>query len=144
VDAVARVAEDHLQPPHDLRLIVDDEHPGLGDVHAIACGCGTRGNETANAVPRPLSAWRLSWPPFASTKPRQIASPRPAPCCPDWRPRKKGSNTCARGDGGIPGPLSVMRTITRSPAAPPLTVTGSPGGEKRTAFSSRLVNTRSS
>src|SRR6185437_3830849 len=138
VHVVAGVAEDHAQRAQDLRLVVHDEHVLA---HACVAGWRTSGKETANEVPSATLSWMR--PLLASTKPRQIARPRPEPR-PASRPRKNGSNTCARWPAGMPRPRSVTRTVTRPPPAPPLILTGTPGGEWVIAFSSRFANTRSS
>src|SRR5205814_6898648 len=122
VDVVARVAENHLQSPDDLGLVVDDEHARVAGAHPTVAGCSTSGKETANAVPSEESACRRSSPPLASTKPLQIARPRPAPSrsSPVWN----GLKIASRWDTGTPGPRSTTLIITFPAAVPPLIRTG--------------------
>src|SRR5262249_13793661 len=108
--AVPGVREDHPQAANDLGLIVDDEHPGLARAHPTVAGCSTRGKDTANAVPSGESACSRISPPFASTKPFEIASPKPAPSrsSPVWN----GLKISFRWETGTPGPLSTTRIVT--------------------------------
>src|SRR5947209_7479512 len=51
LDRVAGIAQDDLEPAHDLGLVVDDEDTRAA--HGAAAGCGLSGKLTANEVPRP-------------------------------------------------------------------------------------------
>ena len=73
------VAQDDAQRPQDLRLVVDDEHATARRAHPTGAGTGAVGNSTTNVVPCPGSDSTAIVPPFASTKPRAIARPRPDP-----------------------------------------------------------------
>ena len=71
-----------------------------------------RGQRRAtNVAPWPARDSTATRPPFASAKPRAIASPRPAPAAPPLRvPRWNGSKISSRSSGGTPGPWSMTRT----------------------------------
>ena len=79
----AGVAQHDAQRPQDLRLVVDDEHAPARRAHPTGAGTGAVGNSTTNVVPCPGRDSTAIVPPFASTKPRAIASPRPDPRWPD-------------------------------------------------------------
>ncbi len=71
------------QEPADRRLIVDDEDADRGCAHATSSSCdagaddGSAMVKTAPVPPERLAA--VIVPPMASTKPRQMARPRPVP-----------------------------------------------------------------
>ncbi len=77
------VAQHDAQRPQDLRLVVDDEHAPARRAHPTDAGTGAVGNSTTNVVPCPGRDSTAIVPPFASTKPRAIARPRPEPRWPD-------------------------------------------------------------
>ncbi len=83
-------------------------------------------------------------PPFASTKPRLIARPKPEPDPVVPVTRKNGSNTLARSRSGIPRPALVTHAVTVSSDRSASSRIGELGGENLTAFSIRFENTRSS
>ena len=115
---VAGVAQDHLQRPQDLRLVVADEDPGAAPLIA---GPPAPGSETTKLLPWPGTESTAISPPLASTKPLAIASPRPAPPCGAARPPCwNGSKIRCRSLSGIPGPWSTTRTTILSPTQPRL------------------------
>ena len=74
------LAQQHLQRAHYLRLVVADQHarPALLAHAGCSTGCST-GSSITKAVPCPGSDSAKMWPSLASTNPRAIARPRPAP-----------------------------------------------------------------
>ena len=107
LDLVAGAAQHDLQAADDLRLVVDDQDArGRAHRDRLAAAGRDREADRERGAPRPRPDCSTIRPPLASTKPRQIASPRPEPGAGrSPRPRKNGSNTCARCCGGIPRPL---------------------------------------
>ena len=104
----ARVAQDDPQRAEDLALVVHHEHArrrrsrrGRGRVR--------RGSWITKLVPWPGSDSALMRPPFASRKPRAIASPSPDPEPSSPETRWNGSNTRSRSSLAIPGPRSEIR-----------------------------------
>src|SRR5262245_21893162 len=122
LDAIPGVREDHPKPTNYLRLVVHDENARLTRGHPTVTGCSTSGNETANAVPSGESACRRISPPFASTNPLEIASPRPAPSL--FSPVWNGLKIALRWATGTPGPRSTTRIVTLPAPTPPLIRTG--------------------
>ena len=73
-DLVAGLAEHAREDPTDLRLVVHEEHAGLGGrAHAWA------GSSRVKVVPRPRSLAARMDPPCSSTMRRVMASPSPVP-----------------------------------------------------------------
>lgn len=81
------------EAPH-LGLVLHDEDQDVRLIHGFTesvlgtgGGSAPRGIRSRNPAPPPgrLRAWME--PPWASTTPRQIASPRPTPGTPPWEPR---------------------------------------------------------
>ena len=91
VHLVARAAEARPQCAQDLRLVVDDEDAGSGHAGTRARASAT-GSASTKVAPCPSCDSTQTRPPFASAKPRAIASPSPAPRAgPLSEPRWKGS-----------------------------------------------------
>src|SRR5207248_2828750 len=139
LDLVSRTPEAGPQGAQDLRLVVDDED-------ALAAHARTGARRSASGRERTRwppagSSCAQSRPPFASAKPRAIASPRPEPC--PAAPRRKGRNSASRCSSGRPAPEST--TWMRSSVAPGSgrRSTREPGGEYLSALSSRFASTRS-
>ena len=69
---------------HMPRRTLQDSLADLGDI-GIACTfvqdgqVGTKGRCTSKRLPLPGSEWTRMWPPMASVRWRQIASPSPVP-----------------------------------------------------------------
>src|SRR5439155_21222771 len=78
-----------------------------------------RGSVNRNVAPRPGSLLASTLPPWASTIPLTIASPRPAPPVArarDGSTRQKRSKTWGRCSGAIPPPESLTVTATLCPS----------------------------
>src|SRR5581483_7994751 len=136
VDVVARAAQARLQRAQDVRLVI---HHQDATAHARTAGCASVARASTKWPPAGSSCVHRR-PPFASANPRAMASPRldPPPA-----PRWNGWKIDARSAAVMPGPRST--TWMRSSVDPcsARTMTGEPGGEKRSAFSMRLARTRS-
>src|SRR5581483_3618519 len=135
VDVVARSAQARLERAQDLRLVVDDEdarHAGTGAPTAA-------GSSTTKCAP-PSAGSARSVPPFASTKPRAIARPRPAPpCSPSaWNGSKMRSRSA------IAGPSFSTWIRTESADDSTRRRTSPSGGANLSALSSTFASTRSS
>ena len=78
-DLVAGAPQGRLERPQDLRLVVDDENPGRALTPAPSDGVGATGSASANDAPCPATDSTQTRPAFASTNPRAIARPSPAP-----------------------------------------------------------------
>src|SRR5262245_9085120 len=146
--AVRLQARPHRAP--DLGLVVADEHAGhrrTSSRDTASCGIGEAsrpGSSNTTAAPPPGAPSTQMRPPCASTIAREIASPSPlpplasGPPAPSW---VKASNTRSRSAGAMPGPWSATRTWTAERHGTTEIVTSPPGGENRTAFSSRFDTT---
>ena len=82
-DFVALAGQAHAQQFADRRLVVDHQDPERGGAHAAVSnwlGCAGIGSLMVNAAPvRSVRLVAVIVPFMASTKPREIASPRPVP-----------------------------------------------------------------
>ena len=89
----------------------------------------------------PLSA-RMR-PPWASTRPLQMASPSPPPPMPpSWSPAAVYlRNSWPRWSGAMPRPSSVTETATCSPSRSAAIRMGADSGDWRAALASRLLST---
>ena len=98
LDLVAGAAQARPQRAQDLLLVVDDE-----DARRRSAGTSagaTTGSASTNVAPCPSRDSAQTRPPFASAKPRAIASPSPAPRPSPLRaPRWKGSKIRSRSRG---------------------------------------------
>ena len=135
---VAGIAEDHLQRPQDLRLVVAGEDPRAARSPLLPAR--HRDDEAAaladHRVDRDLAAVGLD----EALGDRQAqAGATAAPPSPCWN----GSKIRCHSLSGIPGPWSTTRTVILSARGIDLTSTGLPP-PWRTAFSSRLAKARSS
>ena len=104
------------------------------------------GSVKVKRAPRPtppLSA-RMR-PPWASTRPLQMARPRPDPRVPVPRSPTAAPeylrNSCARRSGAMPLPSSATETATCTPSRSAATRIGEDSGACRAAFASRLFST---
>ena len=82
-------------------------------------------------------------PPCASTRPRAIASPRPAPRDVRAGRRARSGRTSSRGLGGRPSPVSSTLTRTSAARGSTTTATAPSDGVCRRAFVRRFRSTRS-
>src|SRR5262249_26004445 len=113
---VAVGAQSHAQELADGRLVVDDQDAQRGGAQAavsrraVCTGTGSRMVKTAPVRSVRLAAVMV--PCIASTKPRDMASPRPVPAS-TWSPlcaRENLSNTCSSSARGVPAPPAVQRS----------------------------------
>ncbi len=79
LDVVAGPSQRGAQGAQDLRLVVDDEHSLAAHEAGTAAGTSRRAAPPRSVVPCSGRDSAQMRPPFASTKPRAIARPRPAP-----------------------------------------------------------------
>ena len=79
-DVVLRLERDAQRPQHG-RLVVDDQDAGA--LH------GSAGSSTTNVAPPPGVGSTVMRPPWASTKPRLMARPRPVPPERSWPGRSR-------------------------------------------------------
>src|SRR5262245_46107749 len=112
VDVVAGPAEARPQRAQNLRLVVHDKD---ARTHARTAADRVASGSERTRWPPAGSSCAQSRPPFASAKPRAIASPRPAPR-PAAVPRLNGWKSASRFSAGRPGPLSI--TCRRSSVEP--------------------------
>src|SRR5262245_1929056 len=144
---VALRAEPHAQQFANRRLVVD--HEGLEGRSAhwprssglVSVGSGSGRVQTAPA--RSVRFAATMAPPIASTKPREIARPRPVPAR-TWSPfcaRWNLSKMCSSSDGGMPSPSSITCRCTAPWSRQPSIRTVVPAGAYFAALSRRLNST---
>src|SRR5438132_254947 len=134
---IAVGTQDQSQGPPNLRLVVDNQHPGMAHRHTAPLRTGSVKTKRA---PAPGASSSHSLPPCASTNPRAMVRPNPEPgarVC----PRSKGRNSRSRSARGTPGPQSMTSTRTAPFRQVARAVIAVPDGVCRMAFSSRLVTT---
>jgi hypothetical protein len=107
LDLVALLREEPAQRYENGLLVVDDEDASRHVAHADGSG-----SVTWNSVPRPTALRASIVPVWASTIFLAIAMPRPVPCS---LVVKNGLKMRSSFSGGIPAPLSRMRTVACRP-----------------------------
>src|SRR6266446_9704476 len=144
--AVAMRFQTHAQQPANLHFVVyhqDDRLAGWTAAHNFpSAGIGgvvPSGKRIVKAAPPPARFSALTWPPWASTNPLTMESPKPVPPAGAAGARKNLSKTRWVASAGSPGPRSATVNRSDRSSTRALTCTAVPGGVCSAAFSSRLV-----